>query len=543
MITHFLSGFETTVRRYGNMPAVSDYDGTLSLTFRELTAEMLRLGVLYEALGLGKGDKIAVCGSNCVNWALSFLSVVAYQGVVVSILPDFHPESVRALIRHSDAKLLIVSPKVWEGMKSSIPEGVKAVLSMKDFSLLAAAEAAVQESYDGWDSLYEKRCQGDFRPLEVSYSTDNLDELCLINYTAGTTSDPKGVMLTYGNISSNIQFGRDRIPLHGGCTVLSLLPLAHMFGLSFEFLYPLVSGAHVHFISRTPSVPRLLKIFADVKPYMVTSVPLIVEKIYKYTVAGKINRLGTRISRWIPGLGSFVRKKYRRQLLQAFGGRLEYLIVGGAALPEKTEGGLHFLRFPYTVGYGMTECGPLITYQDWHSFRMYSCGRVVDRMEIKTESPSPRRVPGEILVRGDNVMKGYYKNPSATKVVMTPDGWMRTGDMGIVDKKGNLFIVGCCKNMILGPSGQNIYPEEIEEKLNALPMVIESIVLQRQGRLIALVYPDYENSEVPLDELMEQHREKLNKALPYYSQIQKIELVSGEFEKTPKHNIRRYLYR
>ena len=528
MIRHFLSCFETTVRQHWDVPALSDYDGTLSLTFGELATEMLRLQTLFEALGLQKGDKVAVCGGNCVNWALSFLSVAAYEGVVVSILPDFRSENIRGLVKHSDARLLIVGQKVWDGLKRSVPDSLTAVLSLNDFGLLAAANADIKDTYSRWDSLFAQRCPGRLGPDDVHYPVDNLDNLCLINYTAGTTSDPKGVMLTYGNLSSNIQYGRDRIPLSSGCTVLSLLPLAHMFGLTFECLYPVVSGAHAHFMNRTPSLPRLLKAFADVKPYMVISVPLIVEKIYKNTVSGR---------------SVFAKKKNRRRLMTAFGGRLEYLIIGGAALPEKTERGLRSIRFPYTVGYGMTECGPLITYQDWRSFKKYSCGRVVDRMQLKVDSSWPRRIPGEILVRGANVMQGYYKNPTATKVVMTDDGWMRTGDMGIVDKKGNLFIKGCCKNMILGTSGQNIYPEEIEEKLNAMPLVMESIVLQRQGRLIALVYPDYENSSMPLDELMEQYRTRLNKGLPYYSQIQKIELMSDEFEKTPKQNIRRYLYR
>lgn len=546
MVKHFLSYLKESVVNYWDNPVVSDYDGGVTLSYGEFANQMNRIRVLFDLLGLQKGDKVALCGNNCSNWALSFMSVVSNENVAVTILPDFASDSIQSLVNHSDAKILIVSQRIWNNLDFGSMPYLQAVLSMKDFSLLASRGR--EESYSQWEQVYSSRFPKGIKAEDIQYPTDNLDDLCLINYTSGTTSDPKGVMLSYRSISSNTQFGQDGIPTKEGSTIISMLPLAHMFGLAFELIYPMAGGCHIYFLNRTPSPQVLLKAMSEIKPYLLLTVPLVIEKIFRKSVFPIIHKPLMRVLWVIPGVGHIVRGIIRRKLIETFGGNVNPVIIGGAALSKDVEKCMKSIRFPYTVGYGMTECGPIIAYSNWRTFKKKSCGRLVDRMEIRIDSANPHKEVGEISVRGDNVMLGYYKNPEATQAVMK-DGWMLTGDLGIIDKKGNIFIKGRSKTMILGPSGQNIYPEEIEDKLNTMPLVIESLVVQRDSHLVGLVYADVDGvrrqglDEEGLVNLMEQNRLRLNKLLPVFCRLSSIELVEHEFEKTPKRSIKRFLYK
>lgn len=544
MSKHFLAYLEESIKTYWDKPVMTDIDGDTHLTYASFSNEIYRLHVFFDALGIQKGDKVALCSGNCANWALSFMAIAACQGVVVSILPDFKPESIHGLVNHSEAKLLIVNPRIFATLKTEEMPALQAVLSMKDFSLLASKDQNAAKAHDNWDADFKAKYPNGISKEAVDFPKDNQKDLCLINYTSGTTSDPKGVMITYENISSNTQYALETVIIHPGDTLVSMLPLAHMFGLEFEFIYPVSGGAHVHFLSKTPAAPVLMKAFADVKPFMFLTVPLVIEKIFKKAVFPKINKPHMKILWHTPGIGRIIKNVIKKKLMTTFGGNLRYLIVGGAALSTEVENCLKAIKFPYCVGYGMTECAPLITYKDWSQFKKGSCGAIVDRMQLKIDSSNPRKDVGEIMVKGAHVMQGYYKNPGATKAVLTEDGWLRTGDLGVVDKKGNLFIRGRSKNMILGPSGQNIYPEELEDKINSMPMVVESIVLQRDGNLVALIYPDYEAAgNTDLKALMEQNRQTVNKMVPNFCQIKAVELVENEFEKTPKRSIKRFLYK
>ena len=546
---HFLSHFEHAIREYWQWPALSDYGTDYTLTYGQMANEMNRLHVLFERFGLKKGDKIAICSPNCANWALSFLTVMTFEGVVVSILPDFQSESIQGLVNHSGSTLLIVSNKIWKGLDFKAMPGLVGALSISDFSVLETKDEAMHQAYAEWADAYQAQYPEGIQAADVHFPTDNWEDTCLINYTSGTTSAPKGVMLSYKNISSNVQYGLDYMHTEPGYQILSMLPLAHMFGLAFEFLYPICGGTHIFFLNRTPSPQILLKALADIRPYLLITVPLVLEKIIRKNVIPSISKWYIKLLWNLPPLSLIIRKKVCDKVMNVFGGNLHCLIIGGAAISEDVEDCLKQMKFPYTVGYGMTECAPIIAYCDWRHYRKKSCGHIVDRMDIKIESTNQRKKAGEILVKGDNVMQGYYQNEEATKTIFTSDGWMRTGDMGVIDKKGNIFIKGRCKNMILGASGQNIYPEEIEDKLNAQPLVVESLIVHRDDRLVGLVYPDYEGAKkqgldkAALLNYLEQTRQRLNKMLPHFSQLAKVETVDSEFEKTPKRSIKRFLYK
>jgi long-chain acyl-CoA synthetase len=425
---------------------------------------------------------------------------------------------------------------------------LKSIVSLRNFELIQTKSAAVKQAFAIKDQLFGRHYPNGLQMQDISYPKNNFDDLAVINYTSGTTSAPKGVMLTHRSISSNVEFGQARIPNQVGWNIVSMLPLAHMFGLTFEFLYQLAGGCHVYFLNKTPSPQVLMKAFADTNPYMILTVPLVIEKIFKKTVFPVIHKPVMKVLWYTPGINLVLRNAVRKKLMTAFGGKLRYLIIGGAALNFEVENCLKQIRFPYTVGYGMTECGPLLGYEDWRHFAKASCGKPVHRIELRIDSANPYKEAGEIQVKGDNVMLGYYKNDEATEAAFTQDGWMRTGDLGLLDKRGNIYIKGRSKSMILGSSGQNIYPEEIEDKLNNLPLVVESVVVERDEKLVALVYPDFdaaggESKEEAINEIMEQNRLSLNKLLPAFARIMKIELVKKEFEKTPKRSIKRFLYK
>jgi len=544
---HYLSYLLDTMRTNWNDLAMTDLDGENKYTYAELAEAIAKLHVAWRECGIKEGDKIAICGRNCANWGLLFLAVETYKAVTVSILPDFTAEGIYSLVDHSEAVLLYVGPNVKKRVDPKQMKGLKATIFMDDMSLVEATPA-FRKAYEGAEEAFLKAYPKGVTIDDVNYPTDNYDDLAVINYTSGSTGNPKGVMLTHLNLSGNVEFATTRIPHMKGDKVLSMLPIAHMFGLMFEFLYQICEGAQVYFLTQAPTPTILMKAFAQVKPFMILTVPLVIEKIIKKGVLPKISTPAMKILWRTPLINKVVRGKVKAGLDKIFGGQLRYLIIGGAALNGEVEQVLHDINYQYCVGYGMTECGPLISYEDWFKYAFHSCGKQLPQCHVRIDSEDPTSKDGEIQVKGINVMKGYYKNPEATKAAFTEDGWMRTGDLGVLDKEGNIYIHGRSKNMILGASGQNIYPEELEDKLNSMPCVAESIVVDRDHKLVALVFPDTSMDgkkalgTKSLTQQMEENRVAVNKTLPLYSQIQSVELVASEFEKTPKRSIKRYLY-
>ncbi|MBR2266088.1 MAG: AMP-binding protein, partial [Paludibacteraceae bacterium] len=538
---------ETMSRRWDKL-ALADLDGENRYTYAELAAAIKRLHVTWQELGIKEGDKIALCGRNCANWGLLFLAVESYKAVVVSILPDFTAEGIHSLVDHSEAVLLYVGPNVKKKIDPTQMKRLKATIFMDDMTIVAGDEAT-KKAFAGVDAAYKKAYPNGVKVEDLHFPTDNFDDLAVINYTSGSTGNPKGVMLTHLNLSGNVEFASVRIPHKPGDTVLSMLPIAHMFGLMFEFLYQVCEGAETYFLTQAPTPTVLMKAFAQVKPFMILTVPLVIEKIVKKGVLPKISSPMMKVLWKTPGINRIIRGKVKEGLDKTFGGKLRFLIIGGAALNGEVEQVLHDIKYQYCVGYGMTECAPLISYEDWWAYKFHSCGKDIPQCRVRVDSEDPYSKDGEIQVKGINVMKGYYKNEEATKAVFTEDGWMRTGDLGVLDKAGNIFIHGRSKNMILGPSGQNIYPEELEDKLNSMPCVAESIVVDRDHKLVALVYPDTSAEgkkllgDRTITAMMEENRIAVNKELPQYSQISAVELVVQEFEKTPKRSIKRYLYK
>ena len=541
---HFCTMLENRLRRNWEKPALSDYRGE-TFTSAQVAEQFARLHVLFKGLGLEKGDKIALSGHNSAHWAMTFLAVNTYRGVAVPILADFTNEGMLDLTHHSESKVLFTEPKKWEGADPTKLTHLKAVVNIDDYSLLYAATEEVTEVFASLDEQFKKAYPKGFRKSDMKLANDKLDELMVINYTSGTTGSPKGIMLTGRNISANIRFGLDNIPVPQDATMMSMLPMAHMYGLAFEFLYPFCGGAHVTFLGKTPSPTVLMAAFQEVKPYILITVPLVMEKIIKGKVMPVLKKPVMRVLTSIPVLKNVIYKKIREQIMSAFGGNVCMIVMGGAALSKSVEKVLRAAKIPYTVGYGMTECAPLVAYKHWKTFVSGSCGCCVDCAEIRVDSSDPQQVVGELQVKGANVMMGYYKNEEATKEAFTADGWLRTGDLGVIDAGGNIFIRGRSKCMILSSNGQNIYPEEIEAKLNTMPYVGESLIVEREKRLVALVTPHEEQMKTatePVEELMEQARKMANAELPAYSQIAKIELVEGGFVHTPKHSIKRHLY-
>lgn len=545
---HYLSYLQETMHSNWDGLAMTDLDGEHRYTYAQLAEAIAKLHTTWRTCGIKEGDKIALCGRNCANWGLLFLAVESYKAVVVSILPDFTAEGIYSLVDHSEAVLLYVGPNVKKKIDATQMKGLKATIFMDDMTIVEADDS-FRKKFESADAVFAKEYPDGVKLTDVNYPIDNYDDLAVINYTSGSTGNPKGVMLTHLNLSGNVEFAHTRIPHKPGDTVLSMLPIAHMFGLMFEFLYQICEGAEVYFLTQAPTPTVLMKAFAQVKPFMILTVPLVVEKIIKKGVLPKISSPAAKIMWKTPFLKNVIRGKVKEGLDKTFGGQLRYLIIGGAALNGEVEQVLHDIKYQYCVGYGMTECGPLISYEDWFRYAFHSCGKELPQCHVRIDSEDPTSKDGEIQVKGINVMKGYYKNEEATKAVFTEDGWMRTGDLGVLDKEGNIYIHGRSKNMILGPSGQNIYPEEIEDKLNSMPCVVESIVVEREGKLVALVFPDTsaEGKKIlgskSLTQLMEENRVAVNKDLPNYSPISAVELVASEFEKTPKRSIKRYLYK
>ena len=541
---HYFTRLEEAIKANWERPALGNFRGE-TFTFGEVATNIAKLHVLYETIGLKKGDKVALCAKNSARWGIAFFSANTYEAVVVPILADFHPESINSLVDHSESSILFTDSDIWSKLDISKMPGVKAVVSTADFKLLYAADEKISKANDELDMIFAKKYPEGFRADDVTYPTDNDKELAIINYTSGTTSAPKGVMLRYECISANVEFGQKRLPSYPEDKVVSMLPMAHMYGMMFELIYPLCGGSSIYYLGKTPTPALLLGAMAEVKPYLVITVPLVMEKIFKSKVAPVINKPVMKVITAIPGLNNIIFKKIRNTLLQAFGGNVRAIVMGGAALNPDVEKWFKRFKLPFTVGYGMTEAAPLMAYEDWWEFASKSCGKAIDTIEVRIDSTDPYNKVGEIQARGMNIMSGYYKNDEATKAAFTADGWMRTGDLGLLDKKGNIFIKGRSKNMILSANGQNIYPEEIEAVVNNQPYVIESVVVNRGAKLVALVYADSEKikaDNIDAEVYKSTIISEVNKSMPAYSKINIVEYMDQPFEKTPKMSIKRFMY-
>ncbi len=539
---HYLSLIQTAMRSNWEHVSITDFGGSVEYTNGQLAEKVQKLIILFEQIGIQPGDKIAICGRNCCNWGVAYLAIAAYRCIAVSILPEFTSESIHDFVNHSEAKCVFIGPWVRGRVDLEKMPNAEAFIAIEDLAIMGSKTPVSSEECD---AIFASRYPKGMKPEDWVLPTDNLESLALINYTSGSTGSPKGVMVTNRNLSNNVIYGLANIPNGPEKSLVSILPLAHMFGLMFEFLYQIAGGTHVYFITKSITPALLMEAFKQVHPYMILTVPLVIEKIFKKNIFPQIKSPLVKTLWYMPFVGRRIRRRVYDTLMGAFGGKLEVLIIGGAAFSKEVERCLKQIRFPYTCGYGMTECAPLLCYAPWKDFAFGSCGRVIDNMEMRVESAYPTREPGELLVRGAGVMLGYYKNLQATDNVFTEDGWMRTGDIGIIDRRGNVFLRGRSKNMILGASGQNIYPEEIEDKLNSLEGVSESVVVERGGKLVGLVFPENYAAEKleELKQLMEKNLEKLNGLLPSFSKVSNIEIVEKEFEKTPKKSIKRFLYK
>ena len=544
----FNSLFEQSIKKNWDLDALTDYEGK-TLQYNDVARKVEKLHILFENAGVEKGDKIALCGRNSAHWAVAFIAVLTYGAVAVPILHEFKPQQVHDIVNHSDARLLFVGDVAWEELSADEMPNLEGIVYIPDYSLCVRRSEKLTEARENLNRIFGEKYPKYFRPEHVTYHKAEAEELALINYTSGTTSNSKGVLIPYRALWSNVQFGQEKLGniLKRGDNIISMLPMAHMYGMAFEFLFEFINGCHIFFLTRIPSPKIIFKAFGEIKPRIVISVPLIIEKIIKKNVLPKLSTPSMKLLLALPVVQDKILSKVRQQLVDAFGGNIYQVIVGGAAFNREVEMFLQKIGFPITVGYGATECAPIISYADWTEHRATSCGLPVPRMEIRIDSPNPQEVVGEILARGMNVMQGYYKNPEATASTLR-DGWYHTGDLGIMDADGFLYIRGRSKNMLLGASGQNIYPEEIEDKLNTLPYIAESIVIQKGEKLYALIYPDFdEAAKAGLDDdgirqAMEQNRKDLNAMVASYEQISGVRIYNEEFEKTPKRSIKRFLY-
>ena len=542
---HYLDRLQESMIAKWNTEALSDYRGE-NFTFANFATEIARLHTIYRLVDVKHGNKIALAAKNSSRWAMAFLATTTYRAVAVPILCDFTPEAITRLTAHSDSVVLFTEPKIWDEMEIEKMPEVRVVINLEDYSILYlrndVQKSVIESALAEIPAVYPEEMKHEV----VNYGSLELDDLAIINYTSGTTSQPKGVMLTSANISANIDFALDNIPVEEGDKIISMLPLAHMYGMAFEFIYPVCGGGHVYFLGKTPTPTLLMQALAEVKPYLLITVPLVIEKIFKGKILPVLGKPLIKILSHTPGLNKMIYGKIRKQLLTTFGGNLRSIILGGAALNPTIEKIMRKVKLPYTVGYGMTECAPLLSYAAWDTFKMGSCGRAVDGLELRIDSDNPQKKVGEIQAKGPNVMVGYYKNAEATRAAFTEDGFLRTGDLGIIDKHGNIFIKGRSKCMILTANGQNIYPEEVEALLNTLPHVAESLVVERDKRLVALVSisaDDLALNEATINAELEQTRKEANALLPTYSQITAIEIVREGFAHTPKHSIKRFLYK
>lgn len=548
--TDFVDLIAESLKTNWDLDALTDYQG-ITLQYKDVARKIEKLHILFENAGVAKGDKIALCGRNSAHWATAFIATLTYGAVAVPILHEFKAQQVHDIVNHSEAKILFVGDMVWPELDATAMPHLEGIINIPDYSLLLSRSELLTNARERLNELFGKKYPKYFRKEHISYPhTPDPNALAMINYTSGTTSNSKGVMIPFRALWSNYQFAIKVLghQVKKGDHIISMLPLAHMYGMAFEFIFEFLHGCHVFYLTRIPSPKIVLKAFGEIKPTIIISVPLIIEKIIKKNVLPKLQTPSMKVLLKLPFISGRILDKVREGLISAFGGNFYEIIVGGAAFNSEVEDLLNKIHFPYTVGYGATECAPIIAYEDWQKFHKGSCGKAAPRMEIKIDSDDPQHTVGEILTRGDNVMLGYYKNDEATRTTLV-DGWYHTGDLGVIDAEGNLYIRGRSKNMLLGASGQNIYPEEIEDKINTLPYVNESIVVQRGEKLVALIYPDYDEAkrdglnENGLRAAMEQNRKDINTMVASYERISAIEIYETEFEKTPKRSIKRFLYK
>ena len=550
-IPSFNALIEKSIIEFWNQDALTDYKG-ITLQYHDVARKIEKLHILFENSGVKKGDKIAICGRNSAHWAVAFLATLTYGAVAVPILHEFTAEQIHHITNHSEAKLLLVGDVVAQTIDATKMPNIEGIINLPDFSLAVSRTDKLTYARENLNAIFGSKYPKYFRQQHVSYHKESSpDDLALINYTSGTTGFSKGVMIPYRALWGNYDFAEHVLgnKVAPADNIISILPMAHMYGMAFEFLFEFLHGCHIFFLTRIPSPAIIAQAFAEVKPSIIIAVPLVIEKIIRKKVLPRIQKGPIRLLLKTPIISRKLEQRICQQVNEAFGGRFYEIIIGGAAFNQEVEQFLHRIQFPYTVGYGATECAPIITYADWKTFAPGSCGRAVIHMEVKIDSSDPEHIPGEILARGTNVMLGYYKNPEDTAATLDSEGWYHTGDLGTMDAEGNVFIRGRSKNMLLGSNGQNIYPEEIEDKLNSLPYVTESIVVQRDNKLVGLVFPDYDEAKIAglNDEgirlVMNENLNELNQQIPAYAKVSAIEIQQNEFEKTPKKSIKRYLYK
>ena len=545
---NFIQLYENSFRANWDLPALTNYGEKETWTYADVARHIARLHILFEAYDIRQGDKIALIGKDSIHWCVVYMAAVTYGAVIVPILSDFNPNDLQHIVNHSESRLLFVGERHWETLDEEKMPELQAVFSLGDFRPLSQKKSnAIQE--EELNALFVRRYPDGFRKEHINYAKRDNDQVVLLNYTSGTTGFSKGVMLTGNNLAGNVTYARTLDILFRGERELCFLPLAHAYSCAFNFLVPMAFGAHVYLLGKLPSPKILLKAFADVKPHLILTVPLILEKIYKKILFPVLSKRSVRIIRKIPGVNRLFYRRIRQRLSEALGGNFREVIVGGAAMNQEVADFLYQIRFPFTIGYGMTECGPLISYDNHRDYVLTSCGQILKGiMQVRIDSENPYHQVGEIQVRGENVMKGYYKNEEATRNAFTEDGWLKTGDLGTIDANNRIYIRGRSKTMLLSSNGQNIYPEEIESKLNNLPSVSESLILEKEGKLVGLVYPDFDAADragISLEELpalLERTRLELNKLLAPYEAVSQLKLYPNEFEKTPKKSIKRFLY-
>lgn len=543
----FIALIEQSIKTNWYLNALTDYKG-ITLQYRDVARKIEKIHILLENAGIEKGDKIAICGRNSAHWTVTYLAVIIYGAVVVPILHEFKADQVHNIVNHSEARLLFVGDQIWENLNEAAMPHLEGIIELKDFGVPVSRSEKLAYARDHLNEIFGHKFPCRFRPDDISYEKEKSEDLAIINYTSGTTGYSKGVMLPYRSILSNVLYCKEKIGLKAGDSVVSMLPLGHVFGMTFDFLYGFTAGAHLWFLTRMPSPKIIAESFAEIRPRVIACVPLIVEKIFKKNILPKVdNKLG-KLLLHVPIISDKIKELIKQKAMEVFGGNFIEIIIGGAPFNAEVEAFLKMIDFPYTIAYGMTECGPIICHSHWTELKLASCGKVAARMEAKVLSPNPSAIAGELVCRGANLMLGYYKNEEATRQVIDTEGWLHTGDMATIDEDGNVFIKGRCKNLLLTSSGQNIYPEEIESKLNNMPYVSESLIILQQDKLVGLIYPDSDDAfahglnQSDLVRVMEENRLELNKQLPAFSQIARFKLYPEEFEKTAKKSIKRFLY-
>ncbi|MCU0409249.1 MAG: AMP-binding protein [Bacteroidales bacterium] len=547
MLQERLIGYiEKSIRQNWDIEALSNYREK-GYSYHQIAEQILKFHIFFRESGIREGDKIAMIGRNSANWCLTYLATVTYGTIIVPVLPDFKPDDLTNILNHSDSVFLFADEKIWETLDWEQVPAVKGVISLDTFNLLKARSSSTSELYDSVPDKFKSEYP-DLKPGDIKFSDISNDKLAVISYTSGTTGFSKGVMVPHNSLAANVRFAQEHMPLEPGDPLVSFLPLAHTFGCAFEFLFPFTYGCHITILTKTPSPQILIQAFKEIRPRLILSVPLVVEKIYKKQLLPVISKPHMKVLLSIPGINKILYKKIREKLTDTFGGRFKELIVGGAAFNADAESFFRKIGFRFTVGYGMTECGPLISYASWDTTKPGASGRAVDTLEVTIDSPDPQKIVGEIILRGENVMAGYYKNEAATRDMIDEQGWMHTGDLGVIDSEGNIYIKGRSKSMILGPSGKNIYPEEIESVINNKDYITESVVISEDNKLIGLIFPDYEMlkrdniAEEKLPEILEEARKEVNSRLPEFMAVAKFRVHAEEFAKTPKRSIKRFLY-